>query len=196
MASPRLCVDIDNVIAQTDKAMRKVIREYSGGAVDLKYPDVVQFNYWECHDKAGRCISREDWHVVHSLFSQRAVLLSIKPMPHVQAHLSRLAKHFDIHLATSRLSASRSATVEWLEACCFPAHDLHFLKHGEKHSSLGRFTAAVEDDREQAAAFAEGGTRAFLLAHPWNLIDDLHLPDLERVEDWASLTERILQLVP
>jgi hypothetical protein len=32
-SKPRLCVDIDNVIAQTDRVMREIIREYTGGRV-------------------------------------------------------------------------------------------------------------------------------------------------------------------
>ncbi len=46
-------VAIDNVIGQTDKVMRQVIRDYTGNRVNLDYVDVVEFDYHKCKDKNG-----------------------------------------------------------------------------------------------------------------------------------------------
>lgn len=165
----RLCIDIDNVIAQTDEVMRDVIREYTGGWVNFGYDDIQSFNYDECEDGNEHRITPEDWQTVHSLFAERDRILSIKPYPFVQARLRELSDVCTIHLATSRLPKARKATIEWLERNCFDFdYDLHFVQHGEKHSSLGHFAAAVEDDLDQALDFAKSRTRTFLVAHPWN----------------------------
>jgi len=37
----RLCIDIDNVLAQFDQVMHDLIRKYSASTVYLKYEDVV-----------------------------------------------------------------------------------------------------------------------------------------------------------
>lgn len=165
----RICIDIDNVIAQSDTLMRKVIWEITSGRVKLGYEDVQRFNYWECHDPNGNSISKEEWQIIHGTFSEPDKLLSIEPVPGAVEQLGRLAAHYTLHFATSRLPQARRPTIEWLERHRFPSHDLHFLKHGEKHISLGRFDASAEDDPDQAEAFARAGIGMnFVIAHPWN----------------------------
>src|SRR5690606_9407853 len=140
---PRICIDIDNVIAQSDSVMRSVIRQVTQNRVDLAYEDVVRFNYWDCQDRNGNAITQEEWALIHDAFSDPQQVGSIEPVPGVQEQLQRLSDHYVLHFATSRLPAARRATIEWLQRHQFPPHDLHFLKHGEKHISLGRFEASV-----------------------------------------------------
>jgi uncharacterized HAD superfamily protein len=168
MSNRRLCIDIDNVIAQTDAVMRRVIQQFTGGRVNLAYEDIVEFDYHKCKDKNGCAITKEEWLEVHDLFSEPSFLSTVQPVPGVHDALAKLRGEFVIHLATSRLHKARVATVQWLDAHRFPVHDLHFLKHGEKHLSLGKFSAVVEDHYEQALGFAKTGTPAFLMTHPWN----------------------------
>ncbi len=75
------CIDIDNVIAQTDEVMRRVIEEFTGGRVALKYEDIVTFNYHECRDRKGERITKEEWGQVHDRFSEPQNILGIEPMP-------------------------------------------------------------------------------------------------------------------
>lgn len=186
----RLCIDIDNVIAQTDAVMRRVIRQYSTKQVDLEYKDVVNFDYWACSDRRGQCISREEWSEIHKAFSQPETILSIPPYPGVQDALRQIAERYQLLLATSRLPSARRATVEWLEQHDFPAHSLCFVNHREKHVVLGRFDVAIEDDREQAYAFARHRTKAVLLAHPWNEVP--RRSRIKRLPDWPSLVKFLL----
>lgn len=191
----RYCIDIDNVIAQTDRVMRRVIAKFTKGRVRLTYEDVVEFNYHECKDKQGNRISKKQWNQVHNFFSEPRYLRAIEPMPEAIYGLRRLAKHGTIHLATSRIRKARRATVVWLDKHGLPDHQLHFLKHGEKHLSLQPFTAAVEDDYEQAKAFGKSGTPCFLIRHPWNMTKP-PTKNVEWVDDWKELTKRLLRLVP
>lgn len=194
MSKLRLCIDVDNVVARTDEVMRQVIREYTGGRVDLARTDIREFNYWECSDGQEHSITRDEWSEIHELFSEPRYLWLIQPVEDVQQYLEQLSAEYALHLATARLPKARRTTVEWLESHRFPPHSLHFLRHGEKHLSLGKFHAAVEDDRSQAEAFAASGTRCYLLAHPWNILEGQH-PMIERVADWTQLLERLLALV-
>jgi len=186
MAKPRLCVDIDNVVAQTDEVMRRVIREFTGGRVDFAYPDICVFEYWKCKDARGESITREQWEQIHDLFSEPPCLWQIQPVPGVQSRLAELSGKWSLHLVTSRLAKARRTTVEWLECHHFPSHCLHFVLHGEKHIVLGRFGAAVEDDRSQAESFAQAGTLCYLIAHPWNAIQR-QTERIRRVADWQQV---------
>ncbi|HEV3437895.1 MAG TPA: hypothetical protein VG122_11075 [Gemmata sp.] len=189
------CIDIDNTIAQTDTVMRKVIADFTKGRVQLDYEGVVTFNYHECPDKQGNRITKEEWKQVHDLFSDPKYLMSVEPMPGAIEGLRRLSENGIVHLATSRLRKARKTTVEWIEHHGFPDHDLHFLRHGEKHAALKEFTAAVEDDYEQAVSHAKiGKTPCFLIRHPWNRNGE-PIEDVEWVDDWSKLTEHLLALV-
>lgn len=189
----RLCVDIDNVVAQTDVVMRDVICEYTKGKVKYRRADIVEFDYHRCKDQSHKSISRTQWKEIHSLFSKPSNLWRIKPFQGVQACLERLLPRFSIHFATSRLPEARRTTVEWLQEHGFPAHDLHFISHGEKHVALGDFAAAVEDHYQQAADFADLGIAAYLMRAPWNK-NKPKCDHLQWVNDWDQLTDRLMRL--
>ncbi len=187
-----LCIDIDNVIAQTDRVMREVIAEYTDGRIQLAYEDVDNFNYFECKDSAGNSVSKEEWKHIHDLFSEPRYLWSIKPFPGAIEGLHKLAERYTLHFATSRILKARRVTVEWLENYGLPPHDLHFLKHREKHASFRPFRAAIEDDYEQAEAFVkESGTPCILIRHPWNQTRPV-IDGIQWVDTWSELTELLL----
>lgn len=188
-----LCVDIDNVIAQTDEVMRQVIADYTAGRVRLSYDDVTSFNYYECKDGSGNGISKDEWVHIHALFSEPRYLWLIQPAPGAIEGLHALSKHFILHFATSRMEKARRVTVEWLENHGFPSHNLHFLKHREKHASLRTFNAAVEDDYDQAKAFVTGSsTPCFLMRHPWNQTKP-EFSGIQWIDSWATLTAHLLE---
>lgn len=191
-----VCIDIDNTIAQTDIVMRQVIAEITGDRVRLEYDDIVTFNYFECRDSRGNRITKDEWQAVHERYSDPEWLLTVEPMPGAVEGLQKLVELGTVHLATSRLPRARKTTIEWLERHRFPNHDLHFLRHGEKHAALKRFTAAVEDDYDQAVAFAYmSDTPCFLIRHPWNR-NRYALRNVYWVADWGELTELLLKLNP
>jgi hypothetical protein len=173
---------------------RRVIAQFSGGRVQLEYRDIVTFNYYECRDRRGNQITKDEWRQVHDIFSEPENLMSVEPMPGAIQGLRRLAEIATVHLATSRLRKARKTTAEWLDAQGFPDHDLHFLRYGEKHGLLKSCTAAVEDDYEQAIAFATiGETPCFLTRHPWNYPRD-PIKGLQWVDNWDDLTRSLLAL--
>jgi uncharacterized HAD superfamily protein len=190
MLRPRLCLDIDNCLARTDEVMRRLIREFTNGRVNLEYEHITQFDYHACADGAGNAITKPEWDEVHKVFSQPSIILALAPFEGAVEGLRRLVGSFDLHLATSRRIEARRPTIEWLEMHQFPLHDLHFLKHGEKHASLARFFAAVEDHYEQAESFAVTQTPCFLIEHPWNR-GRKPRKGIRWVNGWAELTEHL-----
>jgi uncharacterized HAD superfamily protein len=190
MTKPRLCVDIDNVIARTDEVLRGIIREQTRGRVDLRYHQVVEFDYRQCADSRGGRISEHEWNAIHDRFSEPRNVLRVQPVDGVQAHLEGLSDKYAIHLATARLPRTRRATIEWLERHNFPRHDLHFVVPGEKHTSLGSFHAAIEDHYEQAIAFARIGTPCYLIRHPWNQSRQ-KVENLDWVSGWPDLVQKL-----
>ncbi len=196
---PRLCIDIDNVIAETDTFMRRIIREHTGGRVNLRYDDISDFDYRNCADAAGEQLRRgnpaagiaDEWHVVHDIFSDRVA--EVEPYPGIQKILRELSQTFELHLATSRLYRARAGTIAWLTNHDFPDDiRLHFLRSGEKHLSMGRFFAAVEDELNQAIAFAHAGIHSFVRAHPWNTKGQNGL--LHRYRTWEEIASALLAL--
>ncbi len=187
----RLCIDIDNVLGQSDSVMRKLINKITSNRVHLKYNEITKFDYRQCEDSDGNKITDEEWDNVHNEFSKEENILSIKPYPNVQQQLQRLAKAgHDLHFATSRLPQARNSTINWLEKHKFPKHRLHFVKHREKHEVLHGFAVIIEDDLEQAQAFEKKGVNAYLLAHPWNVTPKKS--KLLRFEKWEQIIYQLL----
>ena len=190
-----ICIDIDNVLSKTDEVIRQVIHNDTHGRVCLEYADIVEFEYYKCRDRNGSCITESDWERIHDLFSDPKYLLAIPPLDDSQRCLEMLSQRFKLHFVTSRLPKARQATIEWLEKNRFPKHDLHFLRHGEKHVVLRPFFAAVEDDYGQAKLFAQAGTACYLIEHPWNKAK-LDFEGVHRVGNWIKLTEALLAVAP
>jgi uncharacterized HAD superfamily protein len=186
----RLCIDIDNVLAQTDALIRKIIKDATKSRVCLAYKDITDFEYEKCTDSKGNKITKEEWHRVHDIFSEETNIMSLQPFPNIQFHLGNLINSgYELHLATSRKDKARIPTIKWLEKYKFPNHSLHFVNHREKHLILGKFSAVVEDDLQQARDFAQTGTPAYLIAHPWNVTDNIK--GIFRARDWKEISEQL-----
>jgi hypothetical protein len=190
-----LVVDIDNVVAYTDKVMRDVIRNHSRETVELRYEDVKHFNYWECADSEGRHITRDEWNsTIHPAFSEQANILRIEPYREVRCFLCRLINAgYRIHLATSRLKQARVPTLLWLDEYRIPHDALHFVKHGTKHIVFRTCVAIIEDDLDQARKFAEQGIQSYVLAHPWN--DCAATENVTRVQNWHEIVDDLTQQI-
>jgi 5'(3')-deoxyribonucleotidase len=192
-SKPAICIDLDNVIARTDEVMREVIHANSISHVDLAYDDVVCFDYWNCRDKNGRRFDKSEWPGIHRQFTEHHIS-RILPFDNICQFLETIGQKFTIHIATSRLDEGQEATQQWLAENKIPHSKVHFVKNGEKHLINDNFIAAVDDDREQAYAFASKGIRAFILAHPWNEVGKYS--PLKRISDWKQLTVELLSIAP
>lgn len=191
----RLCVDIDNVIALTDQAIRTVIREVTDGRVNLSYSDIVHYNYWECRDQRGQGISRAEWDAVHDRVSKAAYIDSIAPAAGAVESLEELSVDWEIHYATARLRPAWKPTLEWLERHGFPEGGVHFVGRARKADVLCGVNAVVDDYLVEAQRFARAApsTRCFVMAHPWNVLDVSAgaLESIVRVASWDVVVEQL-----
>ena len=73
MTAKRLCIDIDNVLAQTDVLMRKLIKEHTRARVELRYEDIVTFDYRQCEDANGAKITNQEWANIHDFFPKKRI---------------------------------------------------------------------------------------------------------------------------
>jgi len=190
VAKPALCIDIDNVLSQSDKVMRQLIHEHTG--VKLEYTHIVHYEYHRCRDDHGRSITSDEWHAVHDAFSDPDVIRSLDPIADVQVHLSDLVEYYELNLVTSRMAHAHAATREWLQQNQFPPHALHFIRRGSKSTAVSSILAAVEDDAEEASLFAEAGILCFLLEHPWNAQPDQHR-NIMRLRDWEAIKNALVE---
>ena len=191
---PSLCVDIDNVLCDSDTTMRRVIAELTGGRVCLRYEDIRFFDYCRCEDTDGNRLTKDEWHSAHDAFSSSKNISALAPLPGAFEMMERLAERYMIHFVTSRLPAAQTATAGWLGSRVGDYnHDLHFVAHGEKHAALGDFAAAIDDSLEQCVGFARSGVPAMVLAHPWNTVEHVApgFP-LQRLPDWLAIAGALL----
>jgi len=164
----QLCVDIDNVVAHTDKVFRALIRSMSGGRVCLEYEDIREFNYYDCKDAGGNGISKDEWPSIHEAFSRPEILRTVEPSHEAMHALNDLSRDFEIDIVTSRLPQAKEPTENWLVQHSMPFDQLLFVGHRQKHAGSHAFFAAVEDDYDQAVAFAAKKIPCILICHPWN----------------------------
>jgi 5'(3')-deoxyribonucleotidase len=186
----QLCLDIDNVLAQTDPVIRQLISVETGGRVQLAYEDVSEFDYCACSDSSGAYLTRDEWGKVLQKFSSPELLTRLQPANGASQGVQWLSDRYEVHIVTSRLPEARDTTLGWLERHGFPTQPVHFVEHGQKHRLNVPFDYAVEDHYEQAVRFTSCDTACFLISHPWNR-NKASRPKLEWVADWPALVEKL-----
>lgn len=201
-AKPLLVVDIDNVVADSDPVMRRLIADVTQGRVQLSQDDVHEFDYRNCHATNGAKLTDTEWNVVHEeRFSSHDELVAIPPIEGAVEAIKRLREVYSVHFVTSRLPVARAATAMWLSQHEFVPKQipkgksppgLHFLSSREKHLVFDHIAAAIDDDASQVKNFDQAGCElSIAFAKPWNksLEGDSRI---ERIGDWPTLAERLL----
>ena len=185
-----ICVDLDNVLARTDEVMRSIIYSFSRGRVNLRYEDVIRFNYYECTDNKGEYITNEEWKFIHNEFISNR-LNQVKPITGASRALETLSKKFKIYVVTTRPEKGLLVTKKWLKANNFNSYMLLPSEHRWKHKLGIHFDIAIDDDLEQALLFQENGTMPILLAHPWNKLSAGS--KIVRLPTWNDIVSFLLQ---
>lgn len=188
MEKQRIGVDIDNVIANTDSKIRQIIEVVTNGRVRLEYKDIKDFDYYKCVDRDGEVLSKEEWNKVHEVFSEPENISSLSLAPNSKEQLKILAERFEIILCTSRMLQAELATKKWLSDNDIPYGELIFCTHRKKHEPNRSFHAFIEDDYDQAMAFADAGTHAILIKHPWNISRPPH-NSISWVSNWMEVAK-------
>ncbi len=186
-----ICIDIDNVICDTDSIIRNIIHEYTQGRVTLEYSDITNFDYYMCTDSNNNYITVDEWIEVHELFIENKNITSIITYENIKEHFAQLYSIANLSLVTSRPPSTMDATKSWLAENEIVHHEIHFLELGMKHKADLRYHFSIEDHYPQAKQFALNGTMSILMKHPWNE-NKQEIENLLWAENWDEISNIIL----
>jgi uncharacterized HAD superfamily protein len=175
----KIALDIDNVIADTDQIIRKLIKSELGINATAR-----QITYWS-YSKAIPISPDQEKHIF-DLFHQR-YCGEVSVLPNAVSSIERLASYFSIWLITSRPVESDQITQEWLKKKRINYTKLIFSKHKALMSE--NFLFVAEDSGETAVSFAQIGVPVYLFDKPWNGI--YHDPLIIRVKNWEDAMKKI-----
>lgn len=170
-----LGIDIDNVIAKTDKKIREIIRNTYG--IDLTQEDITVYNYHKCG------ISRQQERDVLNIFHKKECK-DVELVRGAKSSLSILGESYKVIIVTSRDLSSRKATEHWLKAKAIRYGSLIF--ENRKHKTGVKFHYFIEDCWKHALKLAKAGTKVLLFNYPWNLSRPEH-PNIRRVNNWKEI---------
>ena len=175
-----LGVDIDNVIAVTDPAIRKSIGDLYG--IWLDQEQISQYEYSKCG------LTEEQERRVLETFRD-VTCGELDVVPGAIEALTALSQRYRIILVTSRHPELVEKTKEWLKLKSIPHDQLIFEK--DKHQTEHNFEFFIEDNADSAISLAETGIRTFLFDYPWNR-SILDHPRITRVSGWGDVLEYLM----
>jgi len=169
-------VDIDNVIADTEKELRRVLYEKRG--VTLKREDITSYSL---DNIAG--IEREDLKEILSMFNDGDVFLNLDVIEGAKETLDLLKQRHRIELVTSRPQRAEPQTRQWLERHGIPYDELHFVTESKLNGIT--YELFFEDQEKFACELAEEGSYVLLFDAPWNR--HVEHDNMSRVFSWADV---------
>ena len=175
-----LGVDIDNVIALTDPAIRGLFREVWG--IRLEQEQIVHYQYHRCG------VTREQEQAALDIFRD-ATCMELEVVPGAVESLRLLHSRYRLVLVTSRHPSIREKTQAWLRAHDVPHDQLVFDE--AKHRTGHDFDSFIEDNGDFGLSLAEAGIRTFLFDYPWNRWVGAH-PGITRVSGWSDVLAELM----
>jgi uncharacterized HAD superfamily protein len=169
-------VDIDNVIADTEKELRRVIFEKMGLKLDRE--DITSYSL---DNIAG--IEREDLIDILGMFDSGDIFLGLEVIDGARETLGMLKKSHEIVLVTSRPEGVREHTSIWLEREGIPYDKLLFASKTKVNGVP--YELFIEDQDKFACELAEDGTFVLLFDAPWNR--HVRHENINRVYTWEDV---------
>ncbi len=169
-------VDIDNVIADTEKEVRRILFDKRG--VKLHREDIINYSL---ENIAG--IEREDLQDILEMFNQGDIFLKLDVIEGARETMENLKRYHRIVLVTSRPPSVEDKTRRWLSREQIPYDELHFA--GESKVNGIPYELFLEDQGNFAWELAEDGTFVLLFDAPWNR--ELAHENINRVYNWQDV---------
>ncbi|MBI5189686.1 MAG: hypothetical protein HZA22_03275 [Nitrospirae bacterium] len=169
-------VDIDNVIADTEKELRRVLLERRG--LDLTREDIKTYTL---ENVAG--ITRQDLKDIMDLFNHGEIFTQLEVIEGARETLELLKVRHRIELVTSRPSSVERQTLSWLERHGIPFDDLIFS--GKSKVGGTQYELFFEDQENFAIELADEGTYVLLFDAPWNR--HVEHENMCRVHSWQDV---------
>lgn len=187
-----LAVDIDGVIANSEKQMRDMIERETGKKFSPSNPRVYSFH---------NCFAGINNDVIHHLIDKVLILYNddIKMYNQLDTliSLAELAKCDDIvHFLTSRNSQFGEFTYRWLKdnLGCIP-FELFFTQDKSRWLTFRKiygYEGIIEDRLSTANECAKAGLDVYLINRPWNINRDTH-PSIVRFDNVSDAIDMYLR---
>ena len=171
-------VDIDNVVADTEKELRRLILERHG--LQLTREDITSYSL---DNIAG--LERDDLADILDMFNQGDIFLGLEAIEGAKDTLDMLKAHHKVFLVTSRPDSVRSHTLTWLKREGIPFDELIFS--GRSKVNGIPYELFLEDQEGFAHELAEDGTFVLLFDAPWNR--GLDHENINRVFTWGDVRD-------
>lgn len=169
-------VDIDNVIADTEKELRRLLFERRG--VRLTREDITSYSL---ENIAG--ITRDDLSDILGMFNDGDIFLNLEAIPGARETLEMLGKKHSIVLVTSRPQGVEGHTRRWLKRERIPFDGLLFATETKVNGTP--YELFIEDQDRFAVELAEDGTFVLLFDAPWNR--HVEHDNISRVYSWEDV---------
>ena len=169
-------VDIDNVIADTEKEVRRVMFEDRG--IKLARDDFRDY----APEKLDR-FSKEDLDYILGRFRDGNIFLDVEAIDGARETLDRLMGRHRVVLVTSRPPLVEDFTRRWLKKNEIPYHELHFTPQSKLNGIA--YDLFIEDQDNFAREIADSGTYVLLYDAPWNR--HFTHENCERVLSWDDI---------
>lgn len=178
-------IDIDGVIADTDTAFRKRMREVFKR--DFPQDMMREFNYEDCFK-----FTEEEKKIFYSLFSDRHLWEGIEVICGARETLAKLKQRHSLIIITGRPVEVSDVTFAWLWDKRIPFDKLYFMEGKEKYEIAQlnghKFSHFLEDHPDHALRMAQSGVKVLLMDYPWNQKIENH-PGIERVKNWDEINK-------
>jgi uncharacterized protein len=169
-------VDIDNVVADTEKELRRVLRKRWG--IGLEREDITDYAL-----KNLPGIDGETYAELVELFREGGIFLDLDVFDGAKETLERLVSKYEVHLVTSRPERVRDKTLEWLKMHEIPYNKLIFSEHTKLNGV--QYELFIEDQENFAVELAESGAFVLLFDAPWNR--HVEHVNIDRVYGWDDI---------
>lgn len=179
MKKNNLYLDLDNVICDSDKVVRSLIKKHLKITAGKK--DITNFNYWEAlgFDKK---LEEPIWTEFHD-----SSCFLVKPIESSINALRRIILYTNIHILTSRKESAKAITNKWLKKYSIPHNTLEFVDESNKINLVlnSKNKLLVEDRGETVDYIAKTGKKVILYDNPWN--KKFEHKNIIRLKNWKSI---------
>lgn len=169
-------VDIDNVIADTEKKLRQLLSEERG--ITLAREDIRNYRL---ENIAG--IGRDELSFIMDRFNNGSMFLDVEVIEGAGETIERLKERHRIIIVTSRPEKVAAITRQWLAKNYIAYDELHFVSNTKVNGIP--YDLFLEDQDNFATELADEGTFVLLFDAPWNR--DVEHENIERVYSWQDV---------
>lgn len=181
---PRIAIDLDNVLLDSDSNIRQLIFEETG--IEYTSEDIIDYSYAKSLNLDFKTMK-----TVLDRFHSYPNLTSLKPILGAQNAISIIKLEYEPIIVTSRPVDTYTATEESVRMWFGDIPLIHSTKKAALCTQLG-INTIIEDHPDTAVECAKNDIRCYLMAYPWNRNTPANLKII-RLTDWASIITWLLR---